>query len=324
MPGDDATEVTLVVCTRNRARYLPGCLDALRMLRSAKPWELVLVDNGSMDETPRILAEFARTAPFPVVLVHEPRPRLTNARNAGVIAARGELIVFTDDDCYPSTDFLDQWLSVFADPQIGFGGGRILLHDPDDHPISILTTADPMQLPPYGFIEPGEVQGANMAYRRHVLFKVGGFDPALGPGSLFNFEDLDMSSRAAAAGYLGGYFPGPIVEHHHRRRTPKDVEALKRSYAQGRGAYFASLLLRLQAPRALAVHLYHSTRRKAASQILRELFAGVLYLLYRLVRPRQRPLANLGLPPRPLNQNRPLEMTENITKEGTGGPLLGD
>lgn len=294
MDGADAPEVTLVVCTRNRARNLPASLETLRKLRSARPWELILVDNGSMDETPRILAEFARTAPFPVVLIDEPRPRLTNARNAGVTAARGELVVFTDDDCYPSPDFLDQWLAVFEDPQIGFGGGRILLHDPDDHPISIRTAADPIPLPPHCFIEPGDVLGANMAYRRHVLFEVGGFDPALGPGSLFNFEDLDMSSRAAAAGYAGGYFPGPTVSHHHRRRTPRDVEALKRSYAQGRGAYFASLLLRLQAPRALASHLYHSTRRKAAPQILRELFAGALYLLYRLVRPRERPLAKIA------------------------------
>ena len=97
MEGDVAPEVTLVVCTRNRARILPATLDALRTLRSARTWELVLVDNGSTDETPRILAEFARTAPFPVVLVHEPRPRLTNARNAGIAAARGDLIVFTEN-----------------------------------------------------------------------------------------------------------------------------------------------------------------------------------------------------------------------------------
>jgi glycosyltransferase involved in cell wall biosynthesis len=294
------------------------------MLRSAKPWELVLVDNGSTDETPRILAEFANTAPFPVVLVHEPRARLTNARNAGVTAARSDLVVFTDDDCYPSPDFLDQWARVFEDPQIGFGGGRILLHDPEDYAISIRTAADPMPISPHGFIEPGDVQGANMAYRRHVLFELGGFDPALGPGSLFNFEDLDMFSRAAAAGYAGGYFPGPTVSHHHRRRTPRDVAALKRSYAQGRGAYFASVLLRLQAPRALAYHLYHTTRRKAAPQILREFFSGALYVMFRLVRPRERPLANVSLARLPSNQKLPRLRTEDIAEEEYEGPTLGD
>ncbi|MEO8337481.1 MAG: glycosyltransferase family A protein [bacterium] len=323
MPGDDAPEVTLVVCTRNRARHLPACLDALRVLRSERPWELVLVDNGSRDETPQIFAEFAKTAPFPVVLIHEPRPRLTNARNAGVTAARGALVLFTDDDCYPNRDFIDQWLSVFADPQIGFGGGRILLHDPDDHPISIQTTVEPIKLVPHGFIEPGEVQGSNMAYRREVLFKVGGFDPALGPGSHFNFEDLDMSSRAAAAGYVGGYFPGPTVRHHHRRRTPSDVAALKRSYARGRGAYFASLLLRVQAPRALAAHLYHTSRRKSTPQIFRELFAGAAYLVFRLVHPRERPLANVSSTPLPSNQERP-KTVRSLAGEECEEPTLRD
>jgi glycosyltransferase involved in cell wall biosynthesis len=289
---DPATSpaVSLVVCTRDRAASLPACLDAIAAMRPALSWELVLVDNDSSDETPRVLADFAASAPFPVSLVRESRRGLASARNAGVRVARAPLLAFTDDDCYPASDYLDAWAAVFDDPAVSFGGGRVLLHDPDDYPITIRTDTEPTPVEPHGFIEPGLVQGANMAFRRDVVLALGGFDPALGPGGLFNFEDLDMASRAAAAGYAGGYFPGPVVRHHHRRRLMRDVEALQRSYDGGRGAYFASLLLRRQAPRALARHLRASLAYKTAGVVLRELKAAAHYVVYRARRPRERQL----------------------------------
>jgi GT2 family glycosyltransferase len=234
----------------------------------------VLVDNGSRDETPGLLAEFARRAPMPVTVVQEPRAGLARARNAGVRAARAPLLAFTDDDCYPEADYLARWQDVFADPAVAFGAGRIVLHDPDDYPITIRTETEPTPLPPGTFVTPGLVQGANVAYRRPVLEAVGGFDPALGPGGLFNFEDLDMAVRVMAAGFAGGYFPGPTVRHHHRRRAGPAVDALKRSYDGGRGAYYASLLLRpgLRAP--VLRHCLRSWRWLAADAIGRELSAG--------------------------------------------------
>jgi GT2 family glycosyltransferase len=295
-------EVSLVICTRDRAAYLRACLAAVSAMRPAVAWELVLVDNGSSDDTPRVLAEFAAAAAFPVTLVREARPGLAAARNAGVAAARGALLVFTDDDCYPEPDFLDRWAEVFADPAVAFGAGRILLHDPDDYPITIRTDTVFTPIDPHGFIEPGLVQGANMAFRRDVVWAVGGFDPALGPGSVFNFEDLDMSSRAAAAGYAGGFFPGPVVRHHHRRRHPREVRALQRSYDRGRGAYFASLLVRRQALRALAYHLRTSLAWKPAGAVVREILSALHYAIYRALRRPERPLA--GRAPGPAANGR--------------------
>jgi hypothetical protein len=259
-------------------------------MRPAAAWELVLVDNGSTDDTPRVLAEFAAAAPFPVTVVREPRPGLAAARNAGVAAARAPLLLFIDDDCYPAADFVDRWIEVFDDPRVGFGAGRILLHDPDDYPITIRTDEHPTPIAPGGFVEPGLVQGANMAFRRAVVYAIGGFDPALGPGGAFNFEDLDATSRAAAAGHAGGFFPGPVVRHHHRRRAG-DVPALMRSYDRGRGAYFASLALRGQAPRALASHWLGALRGKPAAAVARELLAAAHYVVFRAARRAERPLA---------------------------------
>jgi GT2 family glycosyltransferase len=173
-------------------------------MRPALPWEVVVVDNGSRDATPRLLADFAARAPFPVTVVREPRPGLARARNAGVRAARAPLLVFVDDDCYPAPDLLDRYAELFADPGLGYAAGRILLYDPDDYPITIRTETDPEPIPAHGFVQPGVVQGANVAYRRAVVFALGGFDPALGPGGVFNFEDLDMASRATAAGHEAG------------------------------------------------------------------------------------------------------------------------
>jgi len=289
----DTPAISLLVCTRNRAAYLPACLAAISAMTPSVTWELVLIDNGSSDETPELLRTFAESAPFPVTIVREERRGLGAARNAGIAAARGGLVVFTDDDCYPAPDYLDRYADVFADPAVGYAAGRILLHDPDDYPITIRTETDPRPVAPRGFIEPGLVQGANMAFRRHVLLRLGGFDPALGPGGRFNFEDLDMSSRASLAGYAGGYFPGPVVAHHHRRRLASDIAALKRSYAEGRGAYFASLLTRGAPRRPLARHLWTALRWKSVTEIVLEVVAAVHYLAYRIVRPSERPLRTM-------------------------------
>ncbi|HYW32441.1 MAG TPA: hypothetical protein VE869_13095, partial [Gemmatimonas sp.] len=118
----------------------------------------------------------------------------------------------------------------------------------------------------------------------------GGFDPALGPGGRFNFEDLDISSRASSAGAAGGYFPGPTVRHHHRRQDPAEIAALQRSYARGRGAYFASLLLRGDGSKALLRHMQRSLSYKPRTEVALELLSAVKYAVYRCVRPAERPL----------------------------------
>ncbi len=245
--------LALIVCTRDREAQLRDTLRALGALRARRPWELVVVDNGSRDGTAALLGEFAARAarapavpgaPGRIVVVSERRIGLARARNAGVRSARAEVLCFTDDDCYPAPDFLDRWAEVFDDPAVGYGGGRITLHDPADYPITIRDAPHPDPRAPFAYVPAGLVQGANMAFRRGLVRALGGFNPEFGPGAAFNCEDVDMAARAAAHGAAGGYFPGPTVAHHHRRRDPRTVRALERSYAHGGGAYMASLLLR--------------------------------------------------------------------------------
>src|SRR5882757_8126120 len=94
-------EITFIVCTRNRATSLPHALNSIaaEALSYGDGIDLVVVDNGSTDNTRKIIEDWAASAPLPVHLVCETRPGLAAARNAGVAAATGTLLAFTDDDC---------------------------------------------------------------------------------------------------------------------------------------------------------------------------------------------------------------------------------
>jgi glycosyltransferase involved in cell wall biosynthesis len=243
------TMISLIISTRNRAPQLEACLASLARMRYDRPWELVVVDNGSSDATAEVIRRFAEKASFPVGYVHQPVPGLSNARNAGLKASRGDLVAFTDDDCYPAGDFLTETEAAFRDPAIGYVSGRILLHDPSDYPATINESLVPVDFPAGSYIPPGAVKGANMAFRRSVLDQIGAFDPLFGSGSLFPAEDCDATARASLAGWAGAYRPEIVVSHHHGRKA-SDVGSLLRSYDYGRGAYHMKLLVGCGAVRA--------------------------------------------------------------------------
>lgn len=236
--------VSLIICTRNRAPLLGPCLESLTQISTRVPWELVIVDNGSTDDTWAVLSDFAPLPRVKFKLVREPHPGLAHARNTGIRAATGEILCFTDDDCYPRPDLIDCVLKVFRENDIGFMGGQVLLHDPEDEPVSITSRTGRAFFPAGQFITTGDIQGACMAFRREVFDKAGLFDTAFGAGApLKGAEDCEMVARASFAGWNGGFFTEPVVRHHHRRRAAGALE-ITRSYDYSRGALFAKLLLK--------------------------------------------------------------------------------
>jgi glycosyltransferase involved in cell wall biosynthesis len=242
-------DISLIICTRNRAAQLGPCLKAVAGLCFAGSWELVMVDNGSTDATRATIDAFRDRVRFPVRIVHQPVPGLSNARNAGVAAAKSALIAFTDDDCYVAPDLLIRVAAAFEQPDLGYVSGRILLHDPSDYPATINESTEPRRFPPGRYLAPGAIRGANLAFRRAALDAIGWFDPLFGSGALFPAEDVDAACRCSLHGWAGAYDPSITVSHHHGRKA-EDVRGLFRAYDYGRGAYHAKLLLHDHAPGA--------------------------------------------------------------------------
>ncbi|MGH9885968.1 MAG: glycosyltransferase family 2 protein, partial [bacterium] len=118
--------LSVAICTRDRAASLRRTLASLaECARASDPWEVLVVDNGSRDDTPAAAAAFEGT--LPVRVIHEAAPGLSNARNAAVREARGAYIVWTDDDCLPARDWLSAYAAAFrAEPDAAVFGGPIV------------------------------------------------------------------------------------------------------------------------------------------------------------------------------------------------------
>lgn len=235
-------DVSVVVCTKDRAASLRRCLQAIFAIRFAGSWEIIVVDNDSSDDTEQVVDLMRLASPVPFQSVIELQPGNSAGRNAALAHARGEVLFFTDDDCLVMPDVLDEVWKIFRDGRVGFAGGRIVLHNPRDYPISIMDVADAIDIPPGSIVYPGLVQGSNMAFRRHTLVELGGFDPMFGAGAPFAGEELELATRASMRGWVGGYFPGPLVRHDHGRDKTRARKS-ERQYDIGIGAYYAKFLL---------------------------------------------------------------------------------
>jgi hypothetical protein len=271
--------LSLVICTRNRAAQLAQTLNRVGTIRSRLAWELIVADNGSTDRTNAVVQEFAVACEHPVRVICMPGRGVSHARNAGWQAAESDIVAYIDDDCYPAEDFLDAVFECFAkDPRLGYVGGRILLHDPSDRRITIQESLERQFFAPDSFIQPGVIQGANLAFQRTALREVGGFDPWFGAGALFTGEEAELLARISAAGWTGAYDPTPVVYHHHGRKKARDEWRLMRSYDRGRGAYYAKCILnkgmrQLYVRNCLLTRQNHSWRTSAL-----EIVAGLEYV----------------------------------------------
>lgn len=288
--------VSLIVCTRNRASRLPDFLERISLLESPPGgWELILVDNASTDASAAHIETFAAGASFPARYAHAPVPGLGRARNIGIAHARGQILAFTDDDCYPRPNYLRAIVEVFEEHRVGFVGGRVVLHDPTDAEVCIKDVEKACEIGPHRFVRAGLVHGANMAVRREVVDMIGGFDPQLGAGTpCVAGEDIEYVARAAWAGWPGRYDPRPVVAHHHGRKPGAAANRLEQGYDYGRGAYYAKFLLDRRARGTYLRGWYRRARRRGfgmagMARLARELAGGAHYLILRLIRPEAVP-----------------------------------
>ncbi|HEY1482576.1 MAG TPA: glycosyltransferase, partial [Candidatus Acidoferrum sp.] len=124
-----SVHLTVILCTYNRCRSLPAALQsvAAQQLPDALEWEILVVDNNSTDQTSDVVSEFAqRNPPGRIRYLFEPRQGLSNARNAAIREARGEVIAFMDDDVTVDPYWLQTLTVSLRAGEYTGAGGRIL------------------------------------------------------------------------------------------------------------------------------------------------------------------------------------------------------
>jgi glycosyltransferase involved in cell wall biosynthesis len=224
-----ALSISIAVCTRNRAHSILRTLDAIEAsARNAAcdDIQLVVVDNGSTDDTAERVRQWATRKSLNLNLVIEPNPGVSKARNAALRTMTGNIIAFTDDDCLLHLDYIAKLSAIYArDKTSVLRGGRVHLGDPTDLPVGIRTANT---LRRWSRI-PGEgspatlttaIIGANLTMSRATAQAVGYFDDRFGPGGCFSGgEEIDFIYRAYLLGIPVEYNPALAVDHFHGRKT---------------------------------------------------------------------------------------------------------
>jgi glycosyltransferase involved in cell wall biosynthesis len=231
--------LSVIIPTRNRAKSLKVLLDSLQSATrpNSTKVEIIVVNNGSTDETSQILNEEAGIArPLELVVLHQPIPGKANAINLALTVARGEILMIVDDDVSIHPQCLVKHLDAyeqgsFSAVQGKVGPGRDLEGQ----------CVDPSQLQEYNIplVDYGDeitqirgLTGTNMSFKREVLECIGAFDVRLGPGASGFSEDTEFSMRIRKAGFKIGYTPHAIVYHElnperYGRAYNRDVEYRK-------------------------------------------------------------------------------------------------
>lgn len=229
--------VTVVMCTYNRCESLGKALESVAASQMPDPadWEVLVVDNNSKDRTREVTNEFCHLHPGRFRYIFEPQQGLSNARNAGIREARGEVIAFMDDDETVAPTWLQNLTACLHDRKWAGAGGRVCPPENflqpdwltldggvmDSSGVLALfdagTSSGKLEKPPFG---------ANMAFRKSMFEKYGGFRPELGRcgDNLIGNEDTEFGGRLLAAGECLRYEPSAVVYH------PVPKERLNKKY----------------------------------------------------------------------------------------------
>jgi glycosyltransferase involved in cell wall biosynthesis len=212
------TDVSIVIPFRDAAATLPACLESLLRLEF-ESFELILVDNGSADESAAIAAKFIREhgGRISARLLREETPGASAARNRGAQAAAGKYLAFTDADCVVSAGWLSETSAAFTAPSIGAVAGSMGGFTPRGavegfHCLFTLPGCPKDQTFTEYRLNSGGFPTANLLVRAEVFRGVGGFDPTI---PIYG-EDHDLCARIYQAGYAIKWISKGIVQHLHR------------------------------------------------------------------------------------------------------------
>lgn len=256
-------KVTVAIPTYNRADFLRQTLAGLVAQQFPREhFEILVIDNNSADHTAAVVAEFASAHPAPRY-VREEKQGLDHARNRALDEARGEIVVFGDDDILVKPDWLAQMtVPLIADAtsrKIGAVGGEVIPVFPDGLPDWVREWHAPLGFrPDLGPIPARHSpMGANLAFPKWVFEQLGPFHTALdrAAGNYFSGGDSEMIRRVRAAGLEVWFAPAAAVQHQmpasrttfrYAARHAFDSarsRVIDRAGQPGAGGYFASRFL---------------------------------------------------------------------------------
>ena len=216
--------ISVLVCTYNGKRTIRDCLEGLKKVDYPN-FEVIVVNDGSTDGTELIAKEYG----FKVISI--PNGGLSNARNVGMRAAKGEIVAYIDDDAVPDPQWLTYLAATFlSTDHVGVGGPNI--PPADDGPI-----AECVANAPGGPIhvlltdqQAEHIPGCNMAFRKAALEAIGGFDAQFRIAG----DDVDLCWRLQKQGWTLGFNPAAMVWH-HRRNSVKTYWKQQLNYGKAEG-----------------------------------------------------------------------------------------
>jgi GT2 family glycosyltransferase len=232
---------SLIICSRNRPKFLLECVQSI-LQGGDLPTELIIIDQSAASHPVLEKLKTERRCDIRYLWTHS--VGVSRARNAGIAAARHDILAFTDDDMLASVSWFGSLIGALIDagPHTVVIG-RVLPTAPEiPGGFAPSTMIEKVPAVYEGRIGKDVLMGNNMAMYRSAIGKVGAFDERLGPGSRFpSSEDNDLGFRLLEAGYCIMY--EPKAELYHRAwRTRRDHVRIGWSYGHGQGAYYAKYL----------------------------------------------------------------------------------
>ena len=209
-------KVSVIIPTWRDWSRLALCLDALSRQTLPREWfEILVIDNDTLHAPPPL--------PAGVLCVHEPQGFSYAARNAGLRKACGEVIAFTDADCIPEPDWLEQGLAALeAHPQWGLVAGRIELFSRVEN--TVMRYEQLFEFQQQLYVERLRFGAtANLFARRAAIDATGGFDASMKSGG-----DSDFGRRATALGFGLGYSAEPCIRHPSREHLSEVLQKNRR------------------------------------------------------------------------------------------------
>jgi GT2 family glycosyltransferase len=221
-------KVSVVICVYNGERTIDSCLSSLEKLHYPN-YEVVVVNDGSTDKT----REIAESYDY-IRLINQENKGLSEARNVGIRASKGEIIAFTDADCMADADWLTYLVARFQSTEFAAVGGPNL-SPPDDSFVASCVAVSP-GAPTHVLLDDEvaeHIPGCNMAFRREALEAIDGFDPIFRAAG----DDVDLCWRLQNKGYKIGFSPAAVVWH-FRRNTIRDYLKQQRGYGKAETLLF--------------------------------------------------------------------------------------